>query len=84
MDAQSQAFTKIIINNAVRSSINDSFYLISDDINTLINDNITKYSPHFYTLFALIIITMVLNTFIFIMSVIMLRLSYKLNKRLLD
>ena len=84
MDTQSQAFTKIVINNAVRSSINDSFYLISDDINTLINDNITKYSPHFYTLFALIIITMVLNTFIFIMSIITLRLSYKLNKRLVD
>ena len=84
MDAQDQAFIKIVINDAVRASINDSFYLISDDINTLINDNITKYSPHFYALFAFIIIITVLNTFIFIMSIIILRLSYKLDKRLID
>jgi len=75
MDHQTQL--KNIINESVKNSMNDSFYLISDDINLLINDNIMKYSPLFYMLFSLIIFTTILSLSILIITIISLRSSLK-------
>lgn len=83
MDAQAQAQAmKSIITESVKNSVNDSFYLVSDDINILINDNITKYSPHFYTLFALIVTITLLNLFMFILLIIIFRYIYNVKKLL--
>lgn len=80
MDTQAQAqATRIFIKDAVKSSINESFYLISDDISVLINDNITKYSPHFYTLFSLIAVTTALNVIILILLSILFKKQFSKN-----